>query len=218
MLSPTPPFDFGAAFTRSSHLNERAGTETEIWIAPQTPLSAKAARLFERELARAGFRPGAYVRLPGATGLALHCVWWPSDCRATAAELADLAQRVAAIPEEEERARARQAAAVAEANAARAARGRTEVPRLAEIVERSPWQLGRLASEAARILENELTDSLASRVVALLETADRAVTSAEARLRRGAPRDFRLSRRIRTSGRRRWRAASICPASTPTGR
>lgn len=139
MLPTTPPFDFGAAFSPSSDRNDRKGTETPIWIAAPTELSAKAGRLFKRDLARAGFRPGIYVRLPGATGLTLHDVWWPSDCRATAEELADLGARVAGIPEEEERARARAAAAVAEANAARAERGRAGAARLAGIVQSSPW-------------------------------------------------------------------------------
>lgn len=191
MTPSTPPFDFGTAFSPSAHINDRTGVSTPIWIAPQTPLSAKAARLFERELARAGFRPGAYVRIPGERGLTLHCTWWPSYCEASPEEMAALAERVAAIPEEEERARARAAAAVAEANAARAARGRAEAPRLARIVMESPWMLGRLASEAASLLESELTDSAASRVVDLLATADRAVANAETRLRRIAPRDFR---------------------------
>jgi hypothetical protein len=191
MLSPSPPFHFDAPFTRSAHRNERTGTETEVWIAPPTELSAAAARLFGMELSRAGYETGRAVRLPGATGLAVYVTWWPDRCRSSSEELVDLGARVAAIPEEEERARARAAAAVAEANAAYADRGRAEAPRLAEIVRSSPWQLGRLASEAASILENALTDSAASRVVALLATADRAVTNAEARLRRGAPRDFR---------------------------
>ncbi len=186
-----PPFDFGSPFEECAHINNFKGTSTPIFVAAPTPLSAKAARLFGRELDRAGFSTNRAVRLPGAAGLAVHVVWWPSDCRASASELAELAQRVAAIPEEEERARQARAAAVAEANAAYAARGRAGAPRLAHIVKESSWMLGRLASEAAALLENEITDSSARRVMELLATADRAVTNAEARLRRIAPRDFR---------------------------
>lgn len=186
-----PPFDFGSPFTQTVHRNERAGTEKEVWIAPVTPLATSAARLFTREIAAAGFEAGVYVRLPGARGLTLHTVWWPHRCRASADELVDLGARVANIPRAEKEARARRAAAVAEADAAYAARGRAGAPRLAEIVERAPWQLGRLAGEAAEILKTPLTDSSASRVVELIRVADGTVERVEARLRRIAPRDWR---------------------------
>ncbi|QRE76840.1 hypothetical protein [Methylobacterium aquaticum] len=186
-----PPFDFGLPFSPSAHINNLKGTETPIFVATPTPIATQAARLYGRELSRAGYSTNRAVRLPGANGLAVYVTWWPSYCEASPEQLAELAQRVAAIPEEEERARQARAAAVAEANAAYAARGRSAAPRLAEIVRSSPWMLGRLAGEAAQILENPLTDSAASRVVALLATADRAVANAEARLRRLAPRDWR---------------------------
>lgn len=189
--APMPPILFGAPFAETVHRNDRKGVSTPLWFADVTPLTELAQRHFGPELTRAGFHLPGYVRVPGVDGLALRAVWWPDRCRLSPDELDDLAARVADLPRREEEARTRRAADVAASNAAYAQRGRDGLPRLARIVETASWQLGKLLAEAAGILENPLTDSSACRVVELLKTADRTAESAEARLRRGAPRDWR---------------------------
>ncbi|MCG5246914.1 hypothetical protein [Methylorubrum extorquens] len=185
----TPPFSFGAPFAETVHRNERKGDHA-VFFADMTPAAELAQRHYGRELSAAGFHLPGYVRVPGVDGLALRAVRWPERCRLSAEELADLTQRVADLPRVIEEARARRAAEVAASDAAYSQRGWDGLPRLAGIVADAPWQLGRLIGEASEILKSELTDSSACRVVELLQTADRTAENAEARLRRGAPRDW----------------------------
>lgn len=119
-------------------------------------------------------------------------VWWPENCRLCGDEIATLQADVDALVAAEVtaviEAAAGREAALAKLAADTRAKAAALLPRLAELVSKGAWQLGRSLPEATELVGfSPLPDSSAWRVVELVSRAEATRARAEARLRQLAP-------------------------------
>ncbi|MBO1020425.1 hypothetical protein IPV08_10640 [Methylobacterium sp. SD274] len=183
---PVPPLALGMTFAQDYEHTYRRGTAL-LWTSRTT--SPAFILALAREPAR--MRAAGYVHfIVGDRGMT--AVWWPENCKLDDAEIAALQADVDALVAAEaaaviEAAAAREAA-LAKLAAATRARAAALLPRLADLVSKGAWQLGRSLPEATQLVGvSPLPDSSAWRVCDLVSKAEATRTRAEARLRQLAP-------------------------------